>query len=170
MNKEYDSWKDYPQSKWRWKNFAPSEMQSKGDGKLMIDPDSMDKLQALRIMLGNPLYLTSAYRSPAYNAHVGGAKNSQHLKAKAFDVQMRNHDPATFLAAAIAVGFTGFGFYERSGFIHVDTGLPRTWGNRWFEVDAANVEAVKERVAEVIAPPKPNWLAALLALIFGRKK
>lgn len=33
---------------------------------------------------------------------------------------MVNHDPVAFGAAARDVGFLGFGFYPRSGFIHVD--------------------------------------------------
>mgnify|MGYP002714544339 FL=1 len=43
---------------------------------------------------------------------------------------MANHDPVAFEAAARAVGFLGFGFYPRSGFIHVDTGDVRQWNGR----------------------------------------
>ncbi len=44
---------------------------------------------------------------------------------------MANHDPAAFEAAARAVGFLGFGFYPRSGFISVDFGPAREWGERF---------------------------------------
>ena len=44
---------------------------------------------------------------------------------------MTNHDPVAFEAAARAVGFLGFGFYPRSGFIHVDLGPARQWGERF---------------------------------------
>jgi zinc D-Ala-D-Ala carboxypeptidase len=44
---------------------------------------------------------------------------------------MANHDPAAFEAAARAVGFQGFGFYSRSGFIHIDLGPARVWGERF---------------------------------------
>ena len=159
MNKEYKHYSNYPKSKWRWDNFMPIELRSKSDNRLMVDPESMDKLQALRDRLGVPLYLTSAYRSKAHNELVGGAEHSKHLEAKAFDVQMRNLDPATFLAAAIAVGFTGFGFYEKSGFIHVDTGPARTWGKRWFPVAAKKVNdaAVEERKKRTIV----DWILEL---------
>ncbi|PCD76694.1 hypothetical protein CLN94_06160 [Pseudothioclava arenosa] len=33
--------------------------------------------------------------------------------------------------AALEVGFLGFGFYPRSGFIHVDLGPARKWGERF---------------------------------------
>jgi uncharacterized protein YcbK (DUF882 family) len=115
-------------SQWRWPNFSPREMASKREGELLIHPDSMDKLQALRSALGVPLVITSAYRSAAHNKAVGGAKNSQHRLGRAFDVMMANHDPAAFEKAARKVGFTGFGYYPKQGFMHIDTGPARTWG------------------------------------------
>jgi zinc D-Ala-D-Ala carboxypeptidase len=47
------------------------------------------------------------------------AKRSKHLEGAAFDISMANHDPETFEAAAREVGFLGFGFYPRSGFMHM---------------------------------------------------
>jgi hypothetical protein len=44
---------------------------------------------------------------------------------------MANHDPEAFEAAARTAGFKGFGFYPRSGFMHVDLGPARTWGERF---------------------------------------
>jgi zinc D-Ala-D-Ala carboxypeptidase len=133
MSHEYQNYANYPADKWRWENFKPIEMRSKGDNKLMIDEEAMDKLQALRTLIGKPIKITSAYRSPAHNKSVGGAKGSQHLKAKAFDCQMPGHDPGQFEAAARRCGFYGFGFYESSNFIHIDIGPPREWGTRWFK-------------------------------------
>ena len=42
-------------------------------------------LEAVRIRLGAPILITSGYRSPALNAAVGGAKNSQHTLGEAAD-------------------------------------------------------------------------------------
>lgn len=127
----YDHYSDFPPRMWRWPSFSPREMASKREGELMIDADAMDKLQALRDKLGVPLVVVSAYRSPAHNAAVGGARNSYHMQAKAFDIAMTNHDPWVFEAAAREVGFTGFGFYRKNGFMHIDTGPAREWGARW---------------------------------------
>ncbi|WP_323014531.1 YcbK family protein, partial [Devosia sp.] len=124
-NKVYKTWRDFPSGEWRWPNFSPQEMASKREGELLIDPASMDRLQKLRNVLGKPLIITSAYRSEAHNEAVGGAKNSQHRLGKAFDVVMTNHDPAHFESAARAVGFTGFGHYPKSNFMHIDTGPAR---------------------------------------------
>ena len=41
---------------------------------------------------------------------------------------MANHDPVAFEAEAREVGFLSFGFFPRSGFMHVDLGPVRTMG------------------------------------------
>jgi hypothetical protein len=74
---------------------------------------------------------TSFYRSPDDNRAMGGATRSKHLDGAAFDIAMSNHDPVAFEAAARAVGFLWFGFYPRSGFMHVDLGPARQWGERF---------------------------------------
>ena len=51
----------------------------------------------------------------------GRARTSKHLEGITFDIAM----------AARAVGFRGFGFYPRSGFIHIDLGPARSWGERF---------------------------------------
>ena len=134
MVKEYNHFDDFPRDEWHWPDFTPRELRSKSDNKLMVDPHSMNCLQDLRTLINKRMVLTSAYRSEAHNEKVGGAKRSQHRLAKAFDVQMPNHNPAELEAAARAVGFTGFGFYPDSTpqFIHIDTGPPREWGKRWW--------------------------------------
>ena len=126
--KLYAHFSKVPKAEWRWKSFSPREIACKGTGTLGVNEDALDKLQALRDNLKRPLLLTSAYRSPEHNRKVGGAKNSQHMQGIAFDVRMENQDPEQFEAAARAVGFTGFGYYPKQGFIHIDTGPKRSWG------------------------------------------
>ncbi len=127
----YDHWRDVAESAWRWPNFSPAEIACRGTGKLLINDAALDKLQALRDRLGKPLIVRSAYRSPEHNRAVGGATRSKHMEGAAFDIAMANHDPLAFEAAAREVGFLGFGFYPRSGFIHVDLGPARQWGERF---------------------------------------
>ena len=96
----------------------------------MCTPETaLDRLQALRDRLDKPLIVRSAYRSPEHNRAVGGAKRSKHMDGTAFDIAMANHDPVAFEAAAREVGFLGFGYYPRSGFMHVDLGPARSWGD-----------------------------------------
>lgn len=144
-------WRDVPASLWRWPNFSPAEIACRGTGALRIHEEALDRLQALRYRLGKPLIVRSAYRSPAHNRAVGGATRSKHLDGAAFDIAMANHDPAAFEAAAREAGFAGFGFYPRSGFMHIDLGPARTWGER-FEVRevgfAVETAPLRETLAE----------------------
>jgi zinc D-Ala-D-Ala carboxypeptidase len=123
--------RDMPQDLWRWKNFSPAEIACRGTGQLKRHPEALDRLQALRDRLGKPLIVRSAYRSPEHNRAVGGAPRSKHMDGTAFDIAMANHDPVAFEAAARAVGFQGFGYYPRSGFMHIDLGPARVWGERF---------------------------------------
>ena len=127
----YSDWEMVPANTWPWTSFSPREIACKGTGSILVNEVALNKLQALRNLLNKPLILTSAYRSPEHNKKVGGAKNSRHMKGDAFDVRMDNHDPHEFERAARAVGFTGFGYYPKSGFMHIDTGPARTWGTPW---------------------------------------
>lgn len=71
---------------------------------------------------------------------------------------MANHDPVAFEAAARYVGFLGFGFYPRSGFIHVDLGPARQWGERF---------PVRETAFAAEAPPAREVLADSRAMKGG---
>jgi len=146
----YDHWRDVPDGIWRWPNFSPAEIACRGTDKLLINAPALDKLQALRNRLGKPLILRSAYRSPEHNRAVKGALQSKHMDGAAFDIAMSNHDPGAFEAAARAVGFLGFGFYPRSGFIHVDLGPAREWGER-FPVRATAFAEEAPPAREVLA-------------------
>lgn len=129
MTKIYKHWRDFPKSEWRWPSFSPQELACRGTGKLMIVPEAMDKLQALRDRLGKPMIINSGYRSPEHNRAVGGAAGSMHMQGIAFDVRMDNHDPDAYIAAALAVGFKGIGTYPKQNFVHVDARRDRAnWG------------------------------------------
>ncbi len=146
----FNHWRDVPAARWRWKNFSPAEIACRGSGSLRINEEALDKLQALRDRLGKPLIVRSAYRSPEHNRAVGGAPGSKHMQGTAFDIAMSNHDPVAFEAAARAVGFKGFGFYPRSGFMHIDLGPARQWGERF---------PVREAAFAMETPPAREVLA-----------
>lgn len=166
----YRSWRDFPLAEWRWPSFSPEELACRGTGMLMIDEPSLDKLQALRNLLGVPMIVQSAYRSPEHNQRVGGAKGSQHLKARAYDVSMANHEPEAFEQAARAVGFTGFGFYVKQNFMHIDTGPAREWGKRFpprpvaRRKETAAPQEPDDQVSERFAPEakKPSIIEAIV--------
>lgn len=159
-NVEYKSWREVPEAEFkaRWPNFSPEEIACNGDGKVMLNFAALDALQKLRTKLGRPLILNSAYRSPAYNAKIGGAKASKHMEGIAFDVSMTNHNPEEFERAAVALGFRGIGHYPGSNFMHIDTrkasNVVRWYGTgknaRWFFT--ANTRPIP-KAAPVAAQP-----------------
>lgn len=82
-------------------------------------------LQVLRDYLKVPVRITgSGYRTPSHNAKVKGAKNSQHLFAKAADINADGYTPVKLsvviekLIAAGKMKQGGIGVYKN--FVHYD--------------------------------------------------
>lgn len=57
-----------------------------------------EQLQILRDYIGIPIHLNSAYRTEAYNKHIGGSPKSQHLQAKAADLVTQKYTPKQLAA------------------------------------------------------------------------
>ncbi|ORE90629.1 tail tape measure protein TP901 core region [Stappia sp. 22II-S9-Z10] len=74
------------------------------------------------------LRVSSAYRSPEYNARVGGARNSRHTHGDAVDlIGVNAQNVAAIVGALQSQGFRGFGYYN-NGSLHADMGARRAWG------------------------------------------
>jgi len=119
--------KEELQKRWdkRYPNFTIQEMHSRHgriawsrDNRIMIDLLFMDKLQALRDIVG-PLQVTSGYRSQRENKLVGGAPSSLHMLGKAADFLQKSMLPSDVVKAAYSVGFTYAKYYPETGHIHV---------------------------------------------------
>lgn len=107
-------------SAWRWIHFTPYELRCRGTGRLQVIPEALDKLQAVRVILGKPMPVLSAWRSPAHNLSVGGAPNSYHLEALAWDIATTKINPEQLIEIARYVGFNGIGRYPTRDFVHID--------------------------------------------------
>ena len=121
----YKHYEDIPKEAWHWKHFKPSEVASKGDHSLLVVPQALDCLEQLRLAMGRPLVILSAYRDPLHNARVGGAPLSQHKFGRAFDIRLGDIDRDELINKARACGFNGIGSYKT--FVHVDIGPSRMW-------------------------------------------
>jgi len=83
-----------------------------------MDSDLLKKLDSLRELVNNPLYITSSYRSESYNASVGGSQRSQHLKGNAVDLSCNNGDlRANIVKNALSLGLS---VGVAKTFIHID--------------------------------------------------
>jgi len=90
-----------------------------GCGKDAVDYKLAELVDAIREHFGVPVHVTSGNRCPNYNAAVGGSRDSQHLRSKAADIQVKGvkpQDVADFAETLLKEG--GIGKYE--SFTHVD--------------------------------------------------
>ena len=112
-------------------NFSKHEFRCKDGSESRISCKLLGMLEALRAVLGQPITITSGYRSKGYNKKVGGAPNSYHVKGRAADIQVRNKTPREVYEAAEKLFDTcGLGLYERgkSGWVHIDDrDIPARW-------------------------------------------
>lgn len=106
-------------------NFKVKEFKcNDGSDIILIDVDFVrTKLQDIRTHFGAPVSINSAYRTPTYNAKVGGAKSSYHLKGQAFDIVVKGHTPQEVARYCKLIGIKGVIQYNT--FVHVDSrGIP----------------------------------------------
>jgi uncharacterized protein YcbK (DUF882 family) len=89
-------------------------------------------LQVLREHLNRPIKVLSGYRTQSYNKKVGGAPHSQHLVARAADIQVKGITPyslSLIIEDLISEDFMrqgGIGLYNT--FLHYDI---RGFKSRW---------------------------------------
>ncbi len=77
----------------------------------------VDRLQQLRDHFGAPVTVTSGCRCPAYNAHIGGARMSQHKRGTGADIVVEGAAPAEVARVARDLGLF---VLEYPTFTHVD--------------------------------------------------
>ena len=100
-----------------------------------MDPRLYDQLFELAVAADcHPHFeIISGYRSAESNDKMsskpgsGVAKKSLHMQGRALDVRLKNCDCAKLRDLALTAKQGGVGYYERSDFVHIDTGNFRTW-------------------------------------------
>ncbi|MBD0275602.1 MAG: DUF882 domain-containing protein, partial [Acetobacteraceae bacterium] len=99
----------------------------------------------------------SGYRTPETNALVDGAGDSQHLRAAALDIHVPAERMEGFADAALRLGLGGVGIYAQRGFVHLDSGPVRRWG----DIPADGPVTVAARAGRPVPPPRPDPLARM---------
>lgn len=129
----------------RLRHFAPSEITSyanrtRGGVRNSLPPEELWEnlvptlwlVDQLRHAINSPITLISIYRDHDYNAAVGGAPQSLHMKNNAIDFTCAHVGKAEDLLrdwrdAGVFMG--GLHYYPDSNFCHVDTrGSNSDWG------------------------------------------
>lgn len=110
-------------------NFSLKEFESNDGSEMPSDVylnivKLVGQLQFLRDYTGRAIKINSGYRSPEYNAKIGGVKNSQHILGKAADIRIEGMKPKevhSIIEELISKGDMlqgGLGLY--SSFVHYD--------------------------------------------------
>lgn len=121
-------------------------------------------LDHFRDRIGKPIAITNAYRAPAYNACIGGAKRSQHMRFCALDFKVSGM-PAPQAAKALRwlrdkEGFFKGGIGKYNSFTHIDTrGTSPTWPPAFRDAKLTGSTPLKKR--------EPRDLAERIALLIG---
>lgn len=131
-------------------NFVLSELAESWKGRwAVVQVHAVERLQSLRDRLG-PIVVNSGYRSPSYNAQVGGATWSRHMYGDAFDLDALNWSSSTLANACWDEG-AGYVSTYADGHVHCD------WRNDAQErtyFSTAGARVFRDRVeghAEVVA-------------------
>lgn len=104
-------------------NFTVKEFAcNDGSDTVLVATRLVMVLQSIRSHFGKAVSITSGYRTPQYNAKVGGVEDSQHTYGTAADISIKGvsvTDVAAY-ARSIMPDWGGIGIYKEQGFAHVD--------------------------------------------------
>jgi zinc D-Ala-D-Ala carboxypeptidase len=110
------NWDNFP-------NFTESEFACRHCGKVNMNPEFLQKLQALRTAYAKPMRITSGYRCPDHPVEAQKTVSGAHTSGRAADVAVQGHDAHELLKLAFQFGFTGIGVQQKGTgrFVHLDT-------------------------------------------------
>ena len=93
-----------------------------GSDAVLVAPRLVMVLETIRAHFGAAVTINSGYRTPQYNAKVGGVAHSQHCYGMAADIVVKGQTPAAVAAYAreLMPDWGGVGIYAKEGFTHID--------------------------------------------------
>ena len=104
-------------------NFKVKEFACKdGSDTVLVAPRLIMILQTIRSFYKDGVIIDSGYRTPQYNAKVGGVTESQHTYGTASDIHIDGHTPEEIAkyARSLMPDWGGIGIYHKQGFVHID--------------------------------------------------
>jgi len=101
------------------KNFSAEELQCTCCGSEGVQQWALDKLQAVRDMVGRPLTITSSYRCSNHPVEARKSKAGTHNQGIAFDIYVSSGaERHELITTGLLVGANGIGVDKN--FIHLD--------------------------------------------------
>lgn len=93
-----------------------------GSDAVLVAPRLVMVLESIRTHFGSAVRINSGYRTPQYNAKVGGVTESQHCYGTAADISVEGQKPEQVAAYArqLMPDWGGVGIYSKQGFTHID--------------------------------------------------
>ena len=93
-----------------------------GSDAVFVAPRLVMVLESIRTYFGAAVTINSGYRTPRYNAKVGGVAHSQHCYGTAADITVKGQTPEAVAAYArqLMPDWGGVGIYAKKGFTHID--------------------------------------------------
>jgi uncharacterized protein YcbK (DUF882 family) len=119
-------------------HFSRKEFECCCCGRLVLDDNLLDGLEALRKLAGVPVVVNAGYRCRQHNQEVGGVPNSEHTRGLAADIRLPGLSLQRMYELALEVpqfSRGGIGAYD-GDFLHVDV---RDHRARWARVDGKYV-------------------------------
>ena len=104
-------------------NFTVKEFAcNDGTDAVFVAPRLVMVLQSIRSHFGKAVNIHSGYRTPPYNAQVGGVEGSQHTYGTAADISIKgvSVSDVSAYARSIMPDWGGVGSYREQGFTHID--------------------------------------------------
>lgn len=91
-----------------------------GSVELLLCTELLEALEKIRNHFKSPCTINSGYRTPSWNAKVGGAGNSYHCKGMAADIRVKNVTPKKIAEYASEIMENHGGVILYTNFVHVD--------------------------------------------------
>jgi len=103
------------------KHFTAKEMACKdGSEELLCSPLLLELLEEIRDHFKKPVIINSGYRTPSWNAKVGGAGNSYHCKGMAADIHIKGISTDLIAKYASELMEDYGGVIRYGNFVHID--------------------------------------------------
>lgn len=90
-----------------------------GNCELLLCTELLEVLETIRNHFEEPCIINSGYRTPSYNAKIGGAGNSYHCKGMAADIRVKGHSTKEVAKYADSILDKG-GIIRYNNFVHID--------------------------------------------------